>query len=210
MTLKRSFLALLLTVVSVGLSRGQAVDSPIVFQAPDAITTSMVDAPSLGRADNTSGGNQQWLKIEFHYAVAPKTGSPFLDSVEFRIWIEGRDLYAADATTAEGIAVGLTGTVTYLNLAQTKDGYGSFYVPPSALARYSSKQGISDFDRKFNIHIEAYVKGAKVDYFDKNKEQDPNWYQALRVVPDMVYRQDQCIFMIMDPSRYPQIKLPSK
>ena len=83
----------------------------------------------------------------------------------------------------------------------------SFTSHPSALARYSTKDGATDFTEKFNVHVEAYVGGAKVDYFDKTKEQDPDWFSKLQAVPDMVFRQDQCVFIVNDPARYPQIKL---
>jgi hypothetical protein len=205
--LKRSFLAVFLTGLALGPAWGQAADSPIVFVAPDAITTTFVDPPQLG---NTSGGSSdraQWLKVEFHYACAPKAPATFLDSVEFRVWIEGRDLFAADAPTAEGIPVALTGTVTYVNIAASKDVYGVFYVHPATLARYSTKQGSTDFERRFNVHIEAYVGGAKMDFFDKSKEQDLNWFTQLRVISGLVYRQDQCPFLVSDVNRYPPIRL---
>jgi hypothetical protein len=206
-TLKRSSLAIVLAGFSLGHSWGQAANSPIVFQGPEAITTTLVGAPSIGRSEGGGNDDAQWLKVEFHYSVAPTTGVPFVDSVEFRIWLEGRDLFDPKATTADGTAVALTGTVTYVNLAATRDGYGVFYVSPSALARYSAKNGVSDFSDKFNVHVEAYVGGAKVDYFDKTKEQDPAWFSKLQAVPDMVFRQNQCVFIVNDPSRYPQIKL---
>jgi hypothetical protein len=188
---------------------GQAADSPIVFQSPSAVTTTLVDPPAVGLGRSDSGGNTdntQWLKVEFHFAVKPKAPLPYLDSVEFRVWIEGRDLYAPEATTADGISVALTGSVTYINLQSTNDAYGVFYVHPSTMARYSTKAGASDFAEKFNVHVEAYVNGTKVDYFDKNHEQDPNWYQSMKIIPGLVYRQDQCCFIVADVSRYPQIK----
>jgi hypothetical protein len=216
MTLKRSFLAVILTVISLGHTGAQEQDangkviSPIVFANVAAITCTLVDVPAIGRSD-TGGDAAQWLKVEFRYAVAPKDPLPFLDSVEFRIWLEGRDLYDPTATTAEGIPVALTGKVTYVNLPANKDTYGSFYVHPSVLARYSTKNGgSSDFTDHFNVHIEAYVNGAKVDYFDKNKEADPNWFSSLKVITGMVYRQDQCAFIVNDPSHYPQIKVPAQ
>jgi hypothetical protein len=204
----RSLLLILLVGLTLTRTWGQATDSPVVFQGPTAITTTMVDPGVLSRSDSGGGNtdNTQWLKVEFHYAVKPKGPVPFLDSVEFRVWVEGRDLYAPEATTADGIAVALTGTVTYINLSATSDGYGVFYVHPSTLLRYSTKAGASDFSEKFDVHVEAYVNGTKVDYFDKNKEQDPNWYSALKVIPGLVYRQDQCPFMVSDVSKYPQIK----
>jgi hypothetical protein len=212
--LKRALLLVLLVGSALTRTWGQATDangnvvSPIVFQGPNAITTTLVDPATLSRSDSGGGSsdNTQWLKVEFRYAVKPKGPVPFLDSVEFRVWVEGRDLYAPEATTAEGIAVALTGSVTYINLAPTNDGYGVFYIHPSTMNRYSTKAGASDFNEKFNIHIEAYVNGTKVDLFDKNKEQDPNWFSSLKVIPGLVYRHDQCPFMIADTSRYPQIK----
>ena len=131
-----------------------------------------------------------------------------MDAVEFKVWIEGLDLLAPDAPVkGKGVAVGLTGSVTYVNIAAGKDIFGVFYVHPSTLGRYSSDRGQDDFDRKFNIHIEAYVGGAVMDAIDKNKEQDKNWFQSLRVIPDLVYRQDQSPFMLIDPDHYPAIKL---
>ncbi len=190
---------------------GQAADSPVVFQGPNAITTTLVDPPQVGRSDSGGGSTDstQWLKVEFHFAVKPKAPLPYLDSVEFRVWIEGRDLYAPEATTADGISVALTGSVTYINLQASNDSYGVVYLHPSTMLRYSTKAGLSDFGEKFNVHVEAYVGGIKVDYFDKDKVQDPNWYQSMKPIPGLVYRQDQCLFMVVDPTRYPQIKPPA-
>jgi hypothetical protein len=207
--LKRSLLLPLLVAATLTRTWGQATDSPIVFQGPEAVTATLIDPPTagLGRSEGSSNTeNSQWLKVEFHYAVKPKPPLPFVESVEFRVWIEGRDLYAPEATTADGISVALTGSVTYINVQTTSDGYGSFYVHPSTLLRYSTKSGASDFGDRFNVHVEAYVNGTKVDYFDKNKSQDPNWYQSMKAIPGLIYRQDQCVFMLADPSRYPQIK----
>ena len=47
-----------------------------------------------------------------------------------------------------------------------------------------------------------------MDYFDKNKETDVNWYKALRPLDGYVYRQNQSPFIMADPDRYPPIKLP--
>lgn len=186
----------------------QAPNSPIVFQSPSAITVSLVECPQLGRTAGGGGSssNTQWLLVEWHYQVIPKAPLPYVDSVEFRVWVEGRDLYAPEATTADGLPIALTGSVTYINLPETRDGYGSVYIHPSTLVRYSTKSGPSDFTDKFNVHVEAYVGGAKMDLFDLNKPQDPNWYQNLKAVPNLLYRQDQSPFIADDVSRYPQLK----
>ncbi len=186
----------------------QVPNSPIVF-AQSAITTSFVSPTSVGGGAGGDDSDAQWLKVEIHYSVQPQTPLKFVDAVEFKIWIEGCDLYAPEATTRNGIPVALTGTLDYVNLGTTRDAYGVFYVPPATLARYSTDRGPSDFDRTFNIHVEAYVGGVKVDYFDKNKETDANWYQQLKPLSGFVYRQDQSPFILTDPNRYPPIKLPA-
>ncbi len=206
-TLKRSLLPVLLVGIAALPLVAQVPNAPIVF-AQSAITTSFVSAPQLGGTGGGTNGDTQWLKVELHYSVVPPATSKFVDSAEFRVWIEGRDLYAPEAPTKDGIAVGLTGTVTYVNLAAAKDGYAVFYLPPATIARFSTARGSSDFDRTFNIHAEAYVGGTKVDYFDKNKEADANWYQSLKPLSGFVYRQDQGPFILADPDRYPPIKLP--
>jgi cytolysin (calcineurin-like family phosphatase) len=92
-----------------------------------------------------------------------------------------------------------------------KNFYGVFYVHPSTLARYSSGRGYADFDQKFNIHIEAYVGGVLMDAIDKKKDpMGTDWYKSLRAIPSLVYRQDQCPFIMTDPDRYPAIKLPAE
>ncbi len=64
--------------------------------------------------------------------------TPFLDSVEFKIWIEGIDLQSKLAPVpGKGVAVALTGDVTYVNIPAGKDIYGCFYVHPDTLVRYS-------------------------------------------------------------------------
>jgi len=207
--LKRSlFLSLLLLASAApGCLWAQAPNSPIIFQGPSAITSTLVDPPQVGRTDGSSSSdNTQWLKVEWHYQVEPKAPLPYVDAVEFRVWVEGRDLYAPEATTADGIPVALTGSVTYINLPETRDAYGVVYLHPSTLVRYSTKDGSSDFTDKFNVHVEAYVGGAKMDLFDKDKPQDPNWYQSLKAVTGLLYRQDQCPFIVNDTSRYPQLK----
>jgi hypothetical protein len=52
------------------------------------------------------------------------------------------------------------------------------------------------------------VGGKLVDYDDKKKDVD-KWWTAPTAVANMVYRQDQCAFMLYDVDRYPQIKLQS-
>lgn len=189
--------------LATGRLAAQVPNSPIVF-AQSAITTSFVPAPNVAGSGDSS--DAQWLKVEFHYSVTPVAPLKFVDSVEFRIWIEGRDLYSPQATTKEGLPVALTDTITYVNLAATHDAYGCFYIPPGTLARYSTERGPSSFDRDFDIHIEAYVGGVKVDYFDKNKETDANWYQQLTPLTGFVYRQDQSPFILTDANKYPPIK----
>ena len=212
-TLKRShLLTLLLGLVSLPVW-GQAADSPVTFANVGAITATLVDTPSVSMSNGNSssprsGSDAQWLKVEFRFDVTPAAGS-FLDAVEFKIWIEGIDLLDPQGKQGEGVAVALTGSVTYVAIAQGKDNYGVFYVPPSILKRYS-KLGASDFDRKFNIHIDATVGGKVADFFNKNKETDADWYKSLKPVAGMVYRQDQCIFAVVDPGRYPAIKVPAE
>lgn len=211
--LKRSLLAVVLVASVASPLFGQAANSPIVFASPVAITTSFVNAPQVGSSGDNGGGGgggssdrAQWLKVEFHYACTPQAPLTFLDSAEFRVWIEGRDMFYPGGG-ADGVPIALTGTVTYINIAASKDVYGVFYVHPSTLARYSTTQGATDFDRKFNVHVEAYVGGVKMDLFDKNKEQDPNWFAQLHPIPGLVYRQDQSPFVLTDVNRYPAIKL---
>jgi hypothetical protein len=186
----------------------QVPNSPIVF-AQSAITTSFVSPIAVGSSSGGGDSDAQWLKVEFHYGVTPATPLKFVDSVQFKIWIEGRDLYAPEATTKDGIAVALTDSVTYINLPAARDAYGVFFVPPATLARYSTERGSEDFDRTFNVHVEAYVGGVKVDYFDKNKENDANWFQQLKPLAGFVYRQDQSPFVLTDINRYPPIKQPT-
>jgi hypothetical protein len=206
----RSVGVAVILAVATGPLAAQAPNSPIVF-APSGITTSMVQATNLGQSSGGDNADAQWLKVEFQYSVTPPTPFKFVDAVEFRIWIEGRDLYAPEATTKQGLPVALTGTVTYVNLAPTHDGYGVFFVPPATLARYSTEHGASDFDGTFDIHVEAYIGGVKVDYFDKYKdrETDPNWYTQLKPLAGFVYRQDQSPFILTDVNRYPPIKQPT-
>jgi hypothetical protein len=185
----------------------QAANSPIIFPNSGAITTTLVDVSEVGKQEG--GGrneNAKWLRVEWHYQVVPKGPSPVVDAVEFRVSVEGRDLYAKEATTADGIPVALTGSVTYVNLTATPDGYGVVYVHPSALARYGSKNGASDFEEKFNVHVEAYIGGALMDFIDKEKPQDPKWFSAYKAVPTYLLRQDQSPFLLSDISRYPELK----
>lgn len=208
MELKRYILLPFFVLLSAAMGpvRAQAPNSPIVFQAPEAITVTLVNPPQVGSTEGGGSDNPQWLRVEWHYQVSPKGPTPFVDAIEFRVWVEGRDLYAPEATTADGIPVALTGTVTYINLPETHDAYGVMYIPPSTLTRYGTKAGPSDFTDKFNVHVEAYVGGAKMDLFDKEKPQDPNWYQSLKAIPNLLYRQDQCPFLLTDTAHYPQLK----
>ncbi len=194
----------------------QLANSPVKFVNEEAITTSFVPTPAVITSPGTvpAGDGSQWLKVEFHYGTTDVVtpAYPFVDAVEFKIWIEGLDQYAPNPAqpSGKGVAVALTGSVTYVNIPANKDIYGVFYVHPSTLARYSSERGYTDFDQKFDIHIEAYVNGTMVDYFNKNKEQDPmKWFVPLKPIPNLVYRQDQCPFMLADPDKYPAIKLPA-
>ena len=213
---RRSYLVLfLLGLIAAPAAFGQAANSPVAFANEDAITTSFVAAPSVQSPDSTtppSAEPGQWLKVEFHYGTTDALKTKYLDSIQFKVWIEGRDLLDPRGKPGEGIAVALTGSVTYINVAADKDIYGVFYVHPSTLARYSTDQGYEDFDRKFDVHLEAYVGGALMDAINKNKgENDPlGWFKPLTPIANLVYRQDQCPFMMCDTDRYPAIKLPAE
>ena len=187
----------------------QVANSPVIFDSHDGIKTSFVKTSNWAGSDSgASGDNGQWLKVEFHFAVTPAVGD-YLNAVTFKVWIEGLDLLATDAPVAgKGVAVALTGQVSYVNVLKGKDVYGVVYVHPSTLGRYNAGGGYQDFDRKFNIHAEADVDGKPVDVFDKNKEQDPNWYQPLRAIPGLIFLQNQSPFITTDPDRYPALKLP--
>ena len=195
---------------------GQAANSPVAFANNDAITTTLVQATNIGQSSGgSSSGDTKWLKVEIKYSVvlppdAPKAAK-YLDEVQFKIWIEGRDLLDPQSTNPdEGTAVGLTGSVTYVNVPAGRDVYGVFYVHPNALGRYSSSRGASDFDTsgKFDIHVEAYVGGKLMDRIDRKKGETDGWHLQLKAVPNLVYRQNQTPFLNVDVDRYPAIKLP--
>jgi hypothetical protein len=209
MVLKRSLMLLLPAFFALSQAHAAGPTSPIIFNDRDAITVTMVPPPNVGGGGGGGGSNpDQWLRVEFHYSVVPRTTTPYVDSAEFKIWIEGRDMYAADAPGAAGVAVALTGGVTYVNIPASRDSYGVLYLHPSTLARYSTKEGIEDFERKFNIHMEVSAGGTLSDYIDKNQKDPggPDWYKALKPVANLVYRQDQSPFLLADVDRYPAIK----
>lgn len=208
--LRQSRLVVLLFGLITGSVCGQVQNSPVVFANQDAITTSFVRATNLtGTNSSSSSDENQWLKVELHYSVTPPpTMGNHLDSVEFKVWIEGRDLLDPQGKPNEGIAVALTGSVTYVNVLQARDAYAVFYVHPSTLGRYSTKEGYEDFDRKFDVHAEIYVGGKAVDAIDKKKGETLGWHLQLKAVPGLVFRQNQTPFVNADPDRYPAIKLP--
>ena len=209
---RSSTVVFLLGLAALQSAWGQAANAPINFANQEPITTTLVSAPNLGSVGGGggSGDSGNWLKVEFHYNTTDVVTKdyPFVDDVQFKVWIEGLDQYAPNPNAAggKGVAVALTGTVDYINVGVNKDLYGVFYVHPSVLARYGTDRGAEDFTRKFNVHIEAYVNGTLVDSVDKTKEQDLTWYRALKAIPGLVYRQDQCPFLISDTSHYPMIK----
>ena len=188
--------------------------SPVAFANQDAIVTSFVQSPNLamsGTAGPTHPG--QWLKVDIHYGTTDVVtrDHPFVDSVQFKIWIEGFDLYAKNAPPgSKGVSVALTGDVTYVNVPMNRDIYASFYVHPDVLARYSTDRGYTDFDRKFNVHVEAYVGGTLMDLIDKRKEQNAKWFEPLVQVPNLVLKQNASPFVVTDVDRYPMIKPEEK
>jgi len=183
----------------------QVANSPVVFPDRDAITTSFVQANNWGGSDRSTGA--QWLKIEFHYQVKPTVGD-YEDEIQFNIWVEGRDMLDPTGEPGKGVAVGLTGSVSYVNVIKGRDMYGVVYLHPSTLGRYNGGGGQSDFEKKFNIHVEATVGGQYMDSIDRNKEQDNAWYKQLKAIPGLLYIQNQSPFITTDPDRYPALKLP--
>jgi len=213
MVLKRTVAALSLLAFAVMPLFAQSTPLRVIqFLDRGGMEVSLVNAPNIGGTSGGGGGNGggQWLKIELHYSVNPAGTVPYVDAVEFKVVVEGRDMYAADAPGKDGVAVGMTGTVTYINLPKGRDAYGVFYVHPSTLARYCTKEGVSDFDRRFNVHVDALVGGTVVDYFDKKKDAAGlDWYKSLRPIAGLVYRMDQSPFALADVDRYPAMKLPT-
>jgi hypothetical protein len=185
----------------------------INFFNQEAVTTTSVQAPVVG---SSSGGNStentNWLKVEWHYGVNPPDPkkNPWIDSVQFKVWVEARDLYSSTVPpgSQDGVAVCLTGSVTYLNLTTARDAYGVVFIHPSTLSRYCGSGSTEDFDRKFNVRVEAYVGGKLVDYQSKNPndKSGPDWNKGLASVPNLVLRQDQTPFLMADTTRYPMLK----
>jgi len=208
--LKRCCLvACFLSLIATSVALGQAANSPVAFVNEEAITTSFVPATNLGTSSSGGGTPGQWLKVEFHYGTTANLTTKYLDAVQFKIWIEGLDLLAKNAPVpGKGVAVALTGSVDYINVPAGKDLYGVFYVHPNTLGRYSDDRGAENFDRKYNIHLEAYVNGQLMDHFDKRKDpMGDDWFTKLVPIPNLVYRQDQSPFFLNDVDRYPAIKL---
>ena len=206
MVLRRQGLVVLfLTLITAPVAFCQLPTSPIQFAKQDGITTTPIAAPNVGGTGGSTGG-PNWLKVEFHYSTTPNLKTKYLDSVQFKIWIEGLDPEAVNSTGGKGVAVGFTGDVTYVNIPAGKDIYGVFYVHPSTLARFSSGDP-ENYNHKFNIHVEAYVDGALQDYFDKRQEKDLDWYKVLKPISGLVFRQDQTPFIQADTDRYPAMKL---
>ena len=213
--LKRSCLAVFLLGVSAASAAfGQAATSPVAFANRDAIVTTFVTAPNLaGSAGVAGAGPTSWLKVEVHFGTTANLITPYLDSVDVKVWIEGFDPNAKNGA-GKGVSVIFPGTVTYVNVPAGKDIYGVFYVHPSTINRYSGEGGTDNYDRKYNVHAELQVGGAVMDNINKHQEpSDPNgggtWYKGFTSVPNLVYRQDQTPFIIADPDRYPAIKLPA-
>jgi len=203
-----------LVAAQIGQDYAQTQARVIQFFNEESVTTTLVAAPAVG---STSGGsstdNSNWLKVEWHYGINPADPKkfPWIDSVQFKVYVEARDLYssAVPPGSQDGVAICLTGSVTYLNLAQARDGYGVVYLHPSTLARYAGNGGTEDFDRKFNVKVEAYVGGKLVDYQSKNPHDKggPDWNKIITVsVPNLVLRQDQTPFLMADSIRYPMLK----
>jgi hypothetical protein len=211
--LKRSCLAIFLfSFGAASAAFGQATNALVTFNNQDAITTTFVVAPNLAGTAGAASGNANtgWLKVEFHFGATPLATTPFLDSVEIKVWIEGLDLLAKNAPVAgKGVSVAMTGSVTYVNVPVSRDIYGVLYVHPSTLTRYSGEGGFENYDRKYDIHAQLLVGGTVMDEINKGKEQDPlGWYKLFTMIPNLVYRQDQTPFIVADPDRYPAIKLP--
>ena len=219
--LRRYCWVILFWGLAAGSVLAQAPDSPVAFANQDAITASFVQAPNLGGTGAPVPGDHNWLKVEFHYGVAfpidpnvPQDGPTalkYLDEVQFKVWIEGRDLLDPQGKPGEGIAVVLTGSVTYINIPKGHDRYGVFYVHPDTLGRYGTVEGTRDFDAngKFDIHLEAYVAGKLMDSIDKKKGETAGWQLQPKQIPGLVYRQNQTPFVCADVDRYPAIKLDS-
>lgn len=209
---RRHLIVALLSLFAAPLAFGQAKDSPVAFANQEAITTTIVPAPNVGSSAGGGGGGgdaKQWLRVEIHYGATAAATTKYIDAVEVKVWIEGIDLLdQAAPVPGKGVAIGLTGDCTYVNVSADKDIYAVFYVHPSTLGRYSGERGAEDFTRKFDIHAEISVGGNLMDAIDKNKETDPKWFQALKAIPNLVYRQNQSPFLLTDVDRYPAIKLP--
>ena len=202
-----------LAAARIGQDYAQSQARVIQFFNEESVTSTFVSAPAVG---STSGGSStegtNWLKVEWHYGVNPPDPkkNPWIDSVQFKVWVEARDLYSSTVPpgSQDGVAMCLTGAVTYLNLTTARDAYGVVYVHPSTLARYCGSGSTEDFDRKFNVRVEAYVGGKLVDYQSKNPhdKSGPDWNKGLASVPNLVLRQDQTPFLMADTIRYPMLK----
>ena len=202
-----------LVVLLLGLAAGpvmaQVANSPVVFVNQNAIVTSFVQTTNLGGGSGGSGDNSQWLKVEFHYSVTPAVGD-YLPRSSSRF---GWKASTCSRPTRRSRARALRWRSPVRSLTSMSSRARTVTALFMFIPRLSDATvpggGYQDFDRKFNIHVEADVDGKAVDVFDKNKETDPNWYQPLRPIPGLLYLQNQSPFISADPDRYPALKLPA-
>lgn len=191
-----SLILLLTTLLACSFSQVRAAEDPVIFF--DKVESEFVSPDKWG--PTRPGGSSRpakWVLIEFNYTVTPANKAEYVDEVQFKANIEGDSATKEDRTQTP---VMLTAEVTYMMVPAGK-GFGSFYISPDVAARYHLTENLS----KFNINIQAFVGGQKVDAKDKKRDEE-NWYSKYPTVAGLVLTKVQSPFILNDADRYPTIK----
>jgi hypothetical protein len=175
----------------------------------ESVEVQFIKAPgSLGpKLGGRVKSTDNWMAVTFTYQPFPFTGQTFLDEVQFKVYIEGREF--KDDRDKDGTTVVLPGEVTYVNVRGQKGMMGAMFVHPDTVERY----GLEKESNRLNVFVEAYEKGQLVDGMGKNtRETDEEWYKGGKypAKENLVYRQDQSVFLLTDTDGFPAIKLETK
>jgi hypothetical protein len=154
------------------------------------ITQNLITTPEFtyaGAGQYATDERGRWLEVEVEFSSAPE----FTDELTFKyfILINGRLL---------------AGEVTHVNIPAGRNNRSVMYVPPNALARFSSNRSVGGSNIQ-NIAVQMLQQGALKSELSLGRA-PPQWYRTIPEVTGYVLNKNETPFAPLYWERYVQIK----
>lgn len=159
-----------------------------------AVRPAVVPSPDIQftGTPHRSGKQESWLEVEVDF----QSNVAWTDELTFKYYI----LLGGKC---------LTGEVTHVNIPSGRDLHSVMYISPRTILRVLAGKTMTGASIE-NVAVQIVKQGAVVDTKSFKPAPNPQWWQSMQQVPNLVLNKNETPFQSLYWDRYEAIKSPSK